>query len=123
MSASSELLDEAVLNELRELSKELDQDVLGEVVTAYRKVAPELLAQLEEAATGRVFGVLARAAHTLKGSSAQIGALPLRELARELEADARAERGDRIALLVAQCRTAWVEVDAALARAVGEEKS
>lgn len=121
MSESSSLLDEAVLNELRELSRELDQDVLGEVVTAYRKVAPELLVALDEAIGPRAFDALARAAHTLKGSSAQIGAVSVRDLAREIEADARAERGDRIALLVAQCRAAYVAVDSALARAVGEK--
>lgn len=121
MSGSSNLLDEAVLNELRELSRELEQDVLGEVVTAYRKVAPELLGTLEEAVGGRVFDALARAAHTLKGSSAQIGASAVRDLAREIEADARAERGDRLASLVAQCRAAYAEVDAALAAVVGEK--
>ncbi|MBK7951586.1 MAG: Hpt domain-containing protein [Deltaproteobacteria bacterium] len=121
MSESSSLLDEAVLNELRELSRELEQDVLGEVVTAYRKVAPELLVALEEAVGGRVFDALARAAHTLKGSSAQIGASVVRDLAREIEAEARAERGDRIAPLVAQCRVAYVAVDEALARVVGEK--
>ena len=121
MSDSTSLLDEAVLNELRELSRELDQDVLGEVVTAYRKVAPELLVALEEAVGGRVFDALARAAHTLKGSSAQIGAVAVRDLAREIEGDARAERGDRIALLVAQCRAAYAAVDAVLVRVVGEK--
>lgn len=120
MSDSIRPLDEAVLNELRELSRELDQDVLGEVVAAYRKVAPELLAELQRAAGSSGLDTLARAAHALKGSSAQIGALELRDLARELEADARAGRGDRIALLVAQCRAAYAAVDAAFARVIGE---
>lgn len=121
MTVSSMALDAAVLNELRELGRELDQDVLGEVVSAYRKLGPELLSQMAEAASTGALDVLARAAHTLKGGSAQIGAREVSELARVIESDARDAKGDDVAALVERCRGAFEMVDTALAREIEGE--
>lgn len=117
--SSEAVLDAVVVEELRLLSRELDQDVLGDVVSAYRKVGPELLDQIREAASTRAFDALARAAHTLKGSSAQLGAIVVRDLARELESDARAGREGRVLELAERCRTAFEQASTALAREAG----
>lgn len=116
MSASESILDTAVMEELRELGRELEQDVLGEVVEAYRKLAPELLVQMSEAASGGALEALARAAHTLKGGSAQIGARAVAEHARAIEASARAGSDGSFESLVEACHAAYREVDAQLLR-------
>ena len=121
MSPSSEpILDPAVMDELRELGRELEQDVLGEVVAAFRKRAPELLGEMEAAEARGDWSSLARAAHTLKGGSAQIGARALSTLARGVETAAKAGQGEGLAALVAECRAAHLATDAALGDAVKE---
>ncbi|MEZ4334354.1 MAG: Hpt domain-containing protein [Myxococcota bacterium] len=118
MRDAREILDDAILAELSALGHELDRDVLGEVVSAYRKVVPDLLRDLEEAAARRAFEPLVRAAHALKGSSAQIGAVGVRDAARAIEEAARGERAEALGPLVAQCREAWTQADAKLAELV-----
>ncbi len=118
MSPTREILDSAVMDELRELGRELEQDVLGEVVTAYRKLAPELLSQMTQSVSSRSLDSLARAAHTLKGGSAQIGAREVCELARTIESGARAGSDVGAAELVARCREAYAAVDVELLRVV-----
>jgi len=70
MSGADGILDDGVLEELAELGRELDEDVLGEVVSAFRKVAPGLLEEIGAACQEGSFARVAKAAHTLKGSSA-----------------------------------------------------
>lgn len=118
MNETTPILDSAVLDELRELGRELEQDVLGEVVAAYRKIGPEMLEKLAAAVAGGDSEAVRHAAHTLKGSSAQMGARRVCELARELEGEARAGRSQGFAALVAACREAFAEADAALARTI-----
>lgn len=121
MTDTTPILDPAVLEELRELGRELEQDVLGEVVSAYRKIGPELLEKLVAAAAAQDVEGVRHAAHTLKGSSAQMGARRVCDLARELEGEARAGRSAGFAALVAACREAFAEADAALARTTEEK--
>ena len=120
MNETTPILDSAVLDELRELGRELEQDVLGEVVAAFRKLAPELLGEMEAAEARGDWSSLARAAHTLKGGSAQIGARALSTLARGVETAAKAGQGEGLAVLVAECRAAHLAADAALGDAVKE---
>lgn len=120
MTDSTAILDQAILAELRELGRELGQDVLGEVVAAYAKLAPELLDELEAAAGAGARDRLVRAAHTLKGSSAQIGASAVRDAARALEVEVGAGRLERAGALVQACRTAFEESLLALSAVVGQ---
>ncbi len=122
MSPTTAVLDTAVIDELRDLGRELEQDVLREVIDAYRKLAPDLLSQMAESASSRRFDALARASHTLKGGSAQIGAREVCELARAVEEIAKAGSDAGLAELIARCRNAYRLVDAELRRAVEEER-
>lgn len=120
MSSGAEILDSKVVLELRELGRSLEQDVLGEVVSAYRKLAGEVLASMAAAAAGGDRDSLARAAHTLKGASAQIGARATSEIARSIETGARAGGDLPFRALVEACRAAMLEADTALASALEE---
>jgi HPt (histidine-containing phosphotransfer) domain-containing protein len=62
-----------------------DRELLIEIIELYLRDAPSMLQSLREA-TGRGHAPdVARAAHVLKGSSANFGLTPLYEAARELE--------------------------------------
>lgn len=119
MSAAEPILDAAVLEELRALGRQLEQDVLSDVVEAYRKLAPELAAEMSRAAAAADFERLRKAAHTLKGGSAQMGVRRVTSLARALEAEAREARGERLAELLAGLADELARADAELLRAAG----
>lgn len=118
MNAADPVLDDAVLEELAELGRELAHDVLREVVDVYRKLAPGLLEEMELARRDGSFERLRHAAHSLKGASAQMGTRRVAALARELEGEARAARADRLPELLAHCREELARADAALTGAV-----
>ncbi|WP_297143893.1 ATP-binding protein [Thermomonas sp.] len=79
------VLDKAILGELRDLlGSEVDH-----IIRVYLEDAPRLVAQLERAAVANDPIALRVAAHSLKSSSANVGAMPLSVAARELEHAAR----------------------------------
>ena len=91
-SAPTAVLDPAALDELRRLEQEGDPDLVSQVVEAYLKSSSQLLDRLREAEADTDPAAIARAAHTLKSSSAQVGAHRLSALCKKLEAHGRAGR-------------------------------
>jgi PAS domain S-box-containing protein len=65
-------------------------DELARMVELFVKTAPDSIADMRGALANKDAAALAMAAHTLKGSCSNFGALPLRELCARLEADGRA---------------------------------
>ena len=89
-------LDVAVLDELREV---LGDDVRA-LIDVFLDDAPQLIADLETAATRPDYPLLYQAAHSLKSSSANLGAMSLSAAAKRIELGARAEALDRPAVAV-----------------------
>jgi CheY-like chemotaxis protein len=71
------------------------------IITVFLEDAPHLLAQLERAALAPDFTALRDAAHSLKSSSANLGAMALSAAAKRIELGARMETLDRPAVAVA----------------------
>jgi HPt (histidine-containing phosphotransfer) domain-containing protein len=82
-------LDAAALAPLRALAAQTGKDLLGKVIDAYCDSAPKLLAEIASSIAADDAETLRRAAHTLKSSSASLGALELAALAKALELRAR----------------------------------
>jgi HPt (histidine-containing phosphotransfer) domain-containing protein len=79
------VLDPAVLDSLRKLTPAGEPDVLGEILTTFLDDVPRRIERLRAAlGAGDAVG-LQRAAHSLKGSSGNIGAHALYEAARRLD--------------------------------------
>jgi len=89
-------LDVAVLDELREV---LGSDVRA-LIDVFLDDAPQLIADLETAASRPDYPLLYQAAHSLKSSSANLGAMSLSAAAKRIELGARAEALDRPAVAV-----------------------
>ena len=107
---SPPVLDASVLDELREvLGDEVDR-----IVQVYLEDAPRLIAQLERAAVANDPIALRVAAHTLKSSSANVGARTLSDAARELEHGARDGTLANPEVLVGRIVTEFAEVKRAL---------
>jgi HPt (histidine-containing phosphotransfer) domain-containing protein len=78
-------LDLAVLEDLREVM----EDQFYSVLASYLKNAPMQLEILEDAAKAGDIDTMVRPAHSLKSSSANVGARRVSELAKEIESNAR----------------------------------
>jgi CheY-like chemotaxis protein len=95
------LIDEKVIYELR---KAVSDDYLPELIKAYLEETPVLLQNLDAALIASDASAFTRAAHSIKSSSASLGALDFAAQAKELEmlgksGDLRAV-GDKAARLV-----------------------
>lgn len=87
--SQQEILDANVIQGLRELGGEDDPGLLVELIDLYLADAPQRMCEIENALATCDWKLLERAAHTLKSASANIGALSLSALCRELEFKAR----------------------------------
>jgi CheY-like chemotaxis protein len=90
-AATGGSVDLSVLLGLRELQEEGEPDILNELIRLYLKEVPPELEALREAAQMGEPQSVERIAHTLRGSSANIGALRMEALCAELEEMGRSE--------------------------------
>lgn len=91
MNARAAVLDAGALERLRELDPQGKSRLLERVLRAFESSASRLAKQFREArAAGDMQGIR-HVVHTLKSSSASIGALMLARLCAEIETSIRAE--------------------------------
>lgn len=96
-SAALPVLDTAVLDELHEVAGA----ETARIIALFLEDAPVLIGQLEAAATTGDIEKLRDVAHTLKSSSANVGAIALSNAARRIELAARTGTLDRPGVMVA----------------------
>ncbi len=90
----NEAIDRTVLASLRELQDEGDPDIIAEVGGLFVEHSPgKVKAILQAVEDGDAKG-LQMAAHSLKSSSAYVGAMRLSEMSKELEMMGRAKAMD-----------------------------
>ena len=82
--AQAPLLDETVIAGLQDLV-EADPTLIDDLLETFEEQAPQLLAQIREGLATTDAELVRRAAHTLKGSSANLGASTLADLASQVE--------------------------------------
>ena len=104
------VIDQDVLDELRSV---LGDDV-GKLIDLFLDDTPLLLAKLEAAALAPDFHELCEAAHSLKSSSANLGAMALSAAAKRVELGARLQTLDRPAVAVALIATEFARARVAL---------
>jgi CheY-like chemotaxis protein len=86
LSASGmDTVDEKVLESIRALQREGNSDLLNRVIEAYLKEGARLLQALRGAVEKADGEALRKAAHSLRSSSANVGAQKLSSLCKELE--------------------------------------
>lgn len=104
-------LDAEALARLTELDPKGENRLLERVLRAYQTSAARLMPQLEAARVNNDRATVRLVAHTLKSSSASIGALELSQVCAQVEALIRAESTDDLEPLLRTLRSA---LDAAL---------
>jgi HPt (histidine-containing phosphotransfer) domain-containing protein len=79
------MIDPKVLQELQDMLGEPASEALSEIIDSYLENTPKLIEAIRTAVSCQDTASLQQAAHTLKSSSAALGATYLAQLCEELE--------------------------------------
>jgi HPt (histidine-containing phosphotransfer) domain-containing protein len=114
--------DEGVLDNYRQIQRPDQPDIIRRLITIYLKSSPELLDEIDAAVQDSAQERLWQAAHSLKSSSANLGAVRLARLSEELEQQVRAGSMDQAVAMVEEIRREYERAEAWLRRmgSVGE---
>ncbi|WP_234414065.1 Hpt domain-containing protein [Ideonella sp. A 288] len=112
----SEVLDRTSLAKLAQLDPSGQSRLVERVLTTYQGSLARLRQQIVVGGVGADPSALRMGVHTLKSSSASIGALQLSQLCAEVEQTLREGRTEQLPGLVAQLQREADRVDAAVRR-------
>jgi len=117
----SGIFDAGALDEIRALQRSGEPGLLSRVVGRYLEETPKLLRTLEDAAAHRDTDAIHRTAHSLKSSSAILGARRVAELCGVLEADSAAGEVEDAPARIAEVESAFDRARRALEKLVEGE--
>lgn len=112
----SEVLDRASLDKLAQLDPSGQSRLVERVLSTYQGSLSRLRQQIADGCAGTDAAALRMGAHTLKSSSASIGALQLSRLCAQVEQAIREGRSEELPALVAQLQREAERVDVAVRR-------
>ena len=111
---SEPVIDPESIENLRALNPDDNDEFLREIAGIFIEDTPKRLSELERSlATGDAV-TFARAAHSIKGSSSNLGALALRAAAEKLEHQARAQGLGGVETLLTAVKTEFARAQAEL---------
>ncbi len=111
-------IDQNVLNSLRDLQIEGRPDILETIINAYLKSSVVLVGDLHKGLASEDTEGVQNAAHSLKSSSANVGAVRLSEIAKELEMNCRNSMLENVENLVEAIETEFIRVKDGLNREI-----
>ena len=112
-------LDPEALENLRALGEDGDDTFLREIIGIYLADTPLRLADIRNAAANGDSGLYTRAAHTIKGSSSNVGALAVKAIAEQLEKRSRTESHADLEPLLGELEAAFARAATALRAVAG----
>jgi len=115
---NSEPVDQSVLDTLRDLQIEGQPDILGRIINAFLKSTENLVVELQKAIAAGEFGLMKNGAHSLKSSSANVGAMQLSELSKKLEMMNEDSEFKNATTLVSAIETEFILVKTVLHREI-----
>jgi HPt (histidine-containing phosphotransfer) domain-containing protein len=107
-------IDPEAIQNLRDLNPGDGGEFLREIVGIYIEDTPKRIAELKAALAAGDAATFTRAAHTIKGSSANVGAQVLKGLSERLEFMSRKEGLADAAPKIAECEAEFARVTAEL---------
>jgi HPt (histidine-containing phosphotransfer) domain-containing protein len=119
--AEAPVLDQSVVETLRQLTPPGEPDVLAEVLRLFLQEVPPRIDRLRNAWTTGNIQEVHRAAHSLKGSAGNIGAQRLLAVCRQLDDRATATDTAAMATLVAALGVEFGMVEAEIHRLLKDE--
>lgn len=94
------VIDPEAIANLRSLNPGDNDEFLGEIVSIFLADTPLRITELEQSLVAGDIPKFARAAHSIKGSSANLGAMTLRAVAEKLEHQSRKDGLGAVAALI-----------------------
>jgi histidine phosphotransfer protein HptB len=110
------IVDPDSIANLRDLNPGDNGAFLKEIIAIYLEDTPRRLDDLAKSLAAGDLVSFARAAHTIKGSSSNVGAMALRATAERLEHTARTEGLGKVGPQVAECQADFARAEAELRR-------
>lgn len=120
VSSAPPSFDLQVLKDLRALVGEDADMIVGELIDCFLQDTAELLKKMAIAIAQANLAEIKTAAHSLKSSSASVGAMSLSALARDLEAIASQGNVNQAATKLTQLTTAFEQVRPFLTREIDD---
>lgn len=117
--SARDVLDPGVVERLRQLTPPGEPDVLREVLNLFLDEVPKKLGALRSAVASGDAAAVRRTAHSLKGSSGNIGARAMYDVCRQLDDRAGSEEPARLQPLVDALDAEYGEVERAITRLLG----
>ncbi len=78
-------LDPSKLDQLINLGKDIEEDVLGQLITIHKETSQSMLVEMRQFLADKNYEELKRCAHKFKSSSANLGLMRLHKLCSDLE--------------------------------------
>ncbi len=116
------VLDRSALTDVFLLSKEGKGHFLSKMVRLYLQRVPELVQEMRKAFEAKDVAGFHRAAHSLKSTSATMGAVRVAEMAKQLEEMARENRLVNVEEHLADLETAFAQVAESLEKMLKQEQ-
>ena len=107
-------LDQRALAQIRAMQRPGSPDLLGKIIDLYLENSPGSLRQIRDAVAGQDGDALRQAAHSLKSSSANLGATELAAICKELEQRGRERRLENAAELLRELEVHYARAREAL---------
>jgi len=115
---AGEVLDRQVLEQLSKVRTNGKPELLARVINLYLAESPKLVQKLKQAAGASDARAIARSAHSLKSSSANVGAKVLSGYCADIEASARRADTEEARKILAKIETEHGSVQSALSAEV-----
>ncbi|HHB76693.1 MAG TPA: response regulator [Desulfobulbus sp.] len=112
------VIDERVLDNYRRIQQPGQPDVIERLVGVYLKSSPEILRTITSAALKGDMEQLWQSAHSLKSSSANLGAANLAGLCETVEEMGRNKQGDNVTEMIEKIETEYARVSNELRRII-----
>jgi len=116
-------IDQGVLDKIRMLERDGAVGLVARLIGLYLQGTPALVERMRQAAAAADYEALRAAAHSLKSSSANVGAMKLHDLCRELELQAHQRQVANSAGQVAMVEQEFIAARTLLRQELSEHKT
>jgi HPt (histidine-containing phosphotransfer) domain-containing protein len=110
------LIDQQAIENLRALNPDDNDEFVREIVGIYLEDTPARIAEMEQSLAASDTPKFTRAAHSVKGSSSNLGAASVRALAEKLEHQSAKEGLGNVSGLIATLKSEFAKTQAELTR-------
>jgi len=112
------IIDPQAIASLRALNADDNDEFLREIAGIFLEDTPKRITDLDQSLAAGDLGKFTRAAHSIKGSAANLGAVALRAAAEKLETHSRKEGFGGVETMIAGVKTEFVHAKAELERII-----